>query len=92
MLRFLFFNRTACYIKSSAAAAFDSLLRDTLGDVTNTLIDNLSWCQASLPVRCRGLGVRVISTLSHSAVLTLFNSFDRLIHRMIHSHSQIAHR
>jgi len=55
--RFLFLIRTACCIWSTAAAAFDSLLRDMLGDVTNTVIDDLSWSLASLPVKWGGLGI-----------------------------------
>jgi len=83
MPRLLFLIRTACCIGSPATAAFGSLLRDTLGDVTNTVIDDLSWSLALLPVRWGGLGVQVISTLSHSAVLVSLNSSDRLIHSLL---------
>jgi len=57
MPRFLFLIRTAFCIGSPAVAAFDLLLRDALGDVTNTVLDDLTWSQASLPVRWGGLGV-----------------------------------
>jgi len=40
MHRLLFLIRTASCIGSPAAGAFDLLLRDMLGDVTNTVLDD----------------------------------------------------
>ena len=45
--------------------SFDGLMRDTLGSILGSQIDNLQWMQASLPVSMGGLGLRNAS--SHAA-------------------------
>ena len=68
-LRYLL--RSAPCFLSSELASYDTTLREILGSVTNTLLvnDHQAWLQASLPVKCGGLGIRRASQVAPSAYL-----------------------
>ena len=48
---------------------FDALQRRVLGSIANCDLSDLHWIQASLPVRCGGLGIRSVDLLAPSAFL-----------------------
>ena len=48
---------------------FDALLRSALCNITNSILSDIQWLQASLPVRDGGLGVRRVALLASSAFL-----------------------
>ena len=48
---------------------FDDKLRESLAAVLNVALDDAQWCQASLPVRDGGLGIRSAVQLAPSAFL-----------------------
>ena len=58
--RLQYLLRTAPCFLLSELASYDNTLREILGSVTNTLLvnDHQAWLQASLPVKCGGLGIR----------------------------------
>ena len=51
-------------------AAFDSLLRSALSEVTNCALDDVRWQQASLPIKFGGLGLRRAESLALPAYLS----------------------
>ena len=68
-LRYLL--RTAPCFLSSELVSYDNTRREILGSVTNTLLanDHQALLQASLPVKCGGLGIRRASQVAPSAYL-----------------------
>jgi len=48
---------------------FDTLLKQVIQCITNSVLSDLQWIQASLPVRDGGLGVRRVSSLARPAFL-----------------------
>ena len=48
---------------------FDALLKQAIQRITNSVLSDLQWIQASLPVRDGGLGVRRVSSLALPAIL-----------------------
>ena len=46
---------------------FDGLMRDTLGDILGTQLDDNTWNQATLPVSLGGMGIRKASTHCYAA-------------------------
>jgi len=52
-----------------ALERFDSLLRRSIQNITNSDLSDVKWLQASLPVRDGGLGVRRVSSLAIPAFL-----------------------
>ena len=53
-----------------AVADLSVAIREALSAVTNIQLDDISWLQASLPVRWGGAGVSDVGTLSASAFLS----------------------
>ena len=51
---------------------FYNELRNMLSSITNTLLDDRAWLQASLPVKSGGLGIRCAVHLVSSALLASF--------------------
>ena len=47
----------------------DALLKQAMQRITNSVLSDLQWIQASLPVRDGGLGVRRVSSLAPPAFL-----------------------
>ena len=43
---------------------FDALLKQAIQRITNSVLSDLQWIQAILPVRDGGLGVRRVSSLA----------------------------
>ena len=64
-------------------ASYDNTLREILGSVTNTLLvnacDHQAWLQASLPVKCEGLGIRRASQVAPSAYLASVAASTELV-------------
>ena len=61
-----------------ALAQFDHLLRTAVCKLTNSVLTDMQWLQASLPVRMGGLGVRRVSSLALPAYLASAASTQQL--------------
>ncbi len=61
-----------------ALAQFDQLLRTAVCKLTNSVLTDMKWLQASLPVRMGGLGVRSVSSLALPAYLASATSTQQL--------------
>ena len=64
---------------------FDNLLREGINSITNSLLSDIQWLQASLPIRDGGLGIRLANSLAHSAVLASAASTSDLQHGILSS-------
>ena len=62
---------------------FDSLLRSLLSSILNINLTDPAWSQASLPVRCGGLGVRSATLLAPSAFLASAAGSTDLVHDIL---------
>ena len=51
---------------------FDNLLREGISSITNSLLSDIQWLQASLPIRDGGLGIRRATSLALSGRLSGF--------------------
>ncbi|KOB71825.1 Uncharacterized protein OBRU01_13047 [Operophtera brumata] len=58
-------------------------MRDTLIFIFNTPLDDRAWCQASLPIRMGGLGVRKITSVSIPAFLSSIFGTQDLIRKIL---------
>jgi hypothetical protein len=67
--KLLYTLRTANCVDHSSLIAFDNMLRGGLTQLLNVDLTDEQWTQASLPVRCGGLGFRRAATLASSAFL-----------------------
>jgi hypothetical protein len=67
--RLLYNLRTSPCSDHPTLAVFDLVTRRALAAITNTELDDISWVQASLPVRNGGLGIRSVELLAPSAFL-----------------------
>ena len=56
-------------VSHEALATFDELLRSALCHITNSVLSDNQWLQATLPVRDGGLGVRRVASLALHAYL-----------------------
>ena len=66
VLHLLKCSPSACH---PALERFDSLLRRSIQNITNSDLSDVKWLQASLPIRDGGLGVRRVSSLAIPAFL-----------------------
>ena len=65
-------------VDHDALAQFDQLLRTAICKLTNSVLTDMQWLQASLPVRMGGLGVRSVSSLALPAYLASAASTQQL--------------
>jgi len=72
MPKLLYLLRTSPDDLSAESVAYSVVLRDAVSSVTNTILDDRAWSQATLPVRWGGIGIRCITSIASSAYL----SFD----------------
>ena len=68
---------------ASELQVFDSLLRSLLSSILNINLTDSAWSQASLPVRCGGLGVRSATLLAPSAFLASAVGSADLVHDIL---------
>ena len=64
---------------------FDNLLREGISSITNSLLFDIQWLQASLPIRDGGLGIRRATSLALSAFLASAASTSDLQHDILSS-------
>ena len=64
---------------------FDNLLREGISSITISLLSDIQWLQASLPIRDRGLGIRRATSLALSAFLASAASTSDLQHDILSS-------
>ena len=67
--KLLYVIRTSPCFLSPELQEFDSLVRSLLSAILNICLNDSAWTQASLPIRCGGLGVRSATQLAPSAYL-----------------------
>ena len=62
---------------------FDNLLRSSLSQVVRTSISDLTWQQATLPLRLGGLGIRRASDMTYAAYLGSCSASKELVCRLL---------
>ena len=62
---------------------FDNLLREGISSIINSLLSDIQWLQASLPIRDEGLGIRRTTSLALSAFLAFAASTSDLQHDIL---------
>ena len=68
--RMLYVLRASPCTSNPALIQFDDLQRTAIGKIANcTLLNDINWIQASLPVKHGGLGIRSVDVLAPSAFL-----------------------
>jgi len=67
--RVLHLLRCSPSVSHPSLQSFDSLLRTAVQSITNSVLTDLQWIQASLPVKDGGLGIRRVSSLALPAFL-----------------------
>ena len=81
--KILYVLRTAPCFLSSHLQSFDESLRDILMSIVNVHLDDVSWLQASLPVRVGGIGIRRATQLAPSAYLASAAGCSDLVHQIL---------
>ena len=67
--KLLYLLRTAPCFSSPVLKAFDDIMKSCLEAITNCRLDDQAFCQASLPVKLGGLGIRSVEDLSLPAFI-----------------------
>ena len=77
--------RTAPCFLSSCLTGYDDLLRSILSGIVNVNFqeNDLTWTQATLPVKCGGLGIRSTVQLAPSAFLASAAGTSDLVHQIL---------
>ena len=86
--KLLYIMRTSPCFLSAELEVYDNLLKTILCDVTNVRLDEVSWSQASLPIRSGGIGVRRVAQLAPSAFLASAAGCSDLIRLILPSYLQ----
>ena len=81
--KLLYTLRTSPCFFAPEVQGFDSLLRSLLSSILNINLTDSAWSQASLPVRCGGLGVRSATLLAPSAFLASAAGSADLVHDIL---------
>ena len=86
----LYTLRTSPCFLSPLLGDYDYLLRATLSTILNIHFgeDDPSWIQATLPIRCGGLGIRSAVQLAPSALLASAAACHNLVHRIVPTYLQ----
>jgi hypothetical protein len=58
--------------------AIDLTLRRSLSDITNTLLSDAQWSQASLPISAGGIGIRSVTSIASPAFLASVSRTEQL--------------
>ena len=66
-------------------SVFNNLLQEGITIITNSLLSDIQWLQASLPVRDEGLGIHLATSLALSAFLASATSTSDLQYRILSS-------
>ena len=81
--KLLYTLRTSPCFFGPELQVFDSLLRSLLSSILNINLTDSAWSQASLPVRCGGLGVCSATLLAPSAFLVSAAGSADLVHDIL---------
>jgi len=76
--------RSMLCIDSLVLPLYDAVLCESLSATLNINLDDIRWSQASLPIRCSGLGVRGVVLLAPSANVASAASTTELTSRVTH--------
>ncbi|XP_055336340.1 uncharacterized protein LOC129586883 [Paramacrobiotus metropolitanus] len=68
---------------------FDEVLRESLQSICNVRMDPPAWRQASLPVRCGGLGIRRVDELALPAYLASIHATRSLVSKLLPHSSEV---
>ncbi|XP_049886857.1 uncharacterized protein LOC126381429 [Pectinophora gossypiella] len=77
---------TPTWLCPDEVGLFDGTLRDTLEIILNVSLSDDQWCQASLPIRYGGLGVRRAGDVGLPAFLASAHGVDNLVSEILNSH------
>lgn len=67
----------------SALLTLDEIVRNILTQILNCSLSDKSWCQASLPIRFGGIGIRKISSVALPAFLSSVHSTAALCTKIV---------
>ena len=86
--KLLYNLRTSPCFLSPVLQEYDNLLKSIVSDTVNIYFceDDPAWIQATLPVRCGGLGIRSAVQLAPSSFLVSAAASLDLVHRIVPSH------
>ena len=86
--KFLYLLRTAPCFTSSGLKTFDQAVRSCLEAITNCRLDDQAFCQASLPVKLGGLGIRrVVDICLPAFIASSFKAAGITAHLLPDEHS-----
>ena len=80
-------STSPCFL-SPNLQSYDDALRSILSSITNSFLDDTAWTQASLLVRCGGLGIQSAVHLAPSAFLVSATGSVDLAHHILPPHFQ----
>ena len=82
--KILYVLRTSpCFLANSLLCDLDAIQRSLLEAICNVSLNEAAWCQASLPVRSGGLGIRSFAMLATSSFLASAAGSSSLISRIL---------
>ena len=81
--KLLYLLRTTSAHRSIVLKEFDACLKTTLERITNCQLDNSAFCQATLPVKFGGLGVRMSQDISLPAYIASCANASEIIEKVI---------
>ena len=74
---------TSLCSSSPRAAQLDEVIKSALTSLCNLKLDTESWAQASLPVRCGGVGERSVVVLAPSALISSMHASGRIVQTIL---------
>ena len=78
--KLLFILRSApCYLEHSILAEFTDTLRQGMASICNISFDNVSWAQATLPIKKGGIGLRLPEDVCLPAYISSLSSCRALV-------------
>ena len=81
--KLLYILRSSPSFLSPCLKSYDDELRALVSRITNVPLEDPAWSQASLPVRCGGLGIRSAVQLAPSAFLSSAAGSSDLVRRIL---------
>jgi len=71
------------YLEEDILANLDSTIRATAEKVTNVMLDDRAWTQASLPVRLGGLGLRSAQSIALPCYISSLTKSQELVRSIL---------
>ena len=83
--KLLYLLRTTTSYRSIVLKEFDACIKTTVESITNCHLDDTAFCQATLPVKFGGLGVRSTEDISLPAFIASSNNISEIVEKVIPS-------